>query len=164
MIIRLAQKSDLAPIIEIYNQVVPLYRYTADMEKVSVKKREKWFDEHVPDKNPLLVSENNLKITGWISLSPYRPGRKAFQHVREISYYIHQDFRRQGIASQLFQHMLDLCLGLKVYSIIAYLLEHNQASIGLLQKFGFEQWGFLPNLADFYGNKQAHLVYGKHLI
>ena len=163
MIIRTAQKSDLASIVEIYNQVVPLHRYTADMEKIEVNKREKWFDEHTPDENPLLVSEKDLKINGWISLSPYRPGRKAFRYVREVSYYVHQDSRKQGIASQLLQYVLNLCPDLKVYNLIAYLLEHNQASIALMRKFGFEQWGFFPDLADFEGKKQAHLIYGKHL-
>lgn len=35
--------------------------------------------------------------------------------------------------------------------------EQNEASIKLLEKFGFEKWGTLPKVANFNGAKFDHL-------
>jgi phosphinothricin acetyltransferase len=42
-------------------------------------------------------------------------------------------------------------------------LEGNQASLNLLEKMGFEQWGYLPRVADFDGREVGHLYYGRHM-
>ena len=39
----------------------------------------------------------------------------------------------------------------------------NWDSIGLLKKFGFEQWGHMPNVADFDGAECGHVYLGKRI-
>jgi L-amino acid N-acyltransferase YncA len=45
------------------------------------------------------------------------------------------------------------CLALQIKHLFAIVLEDNQASIRLLEKMGFEKWGYLPRVADFDGKE-----------
>ena len=51
--------------------------------------------------------------------------------------------------------------GFKV--LIAILLNKNPASIGLLDKFGFEPWGAMPGIALIDGQEADHLYFGLKL-
>ena len=84
----------------------------------------------------------------------------ALRHTAEVSYYIHANYRRQGIASTLLRHALQLCPTLQIKSLLAILMEPNSASIQLLQKHGFSQWGRLPNVAEFDTLEVSQVVYG----
>ena len=61
------------------------------MNPVRVKDRINWFKEHDQKKYPIIVAEQNDKILGWISLSPYRPGRLALRFTAEVSYFVHNN-------------------------------------------------------------------------
>ncbi len=58
---------------------------------------------------------------------------------------------------------MDRCPVLQIKTLFAILLEDNCASISLLEKFGFEAWGFMPKVADFDGREVGHLYYGLRL-
>ena len=47
--------------------------------------------------------------------------------------------------------------------LIAMLLDKNPASIGLLQKFGFKEWGRMPGIARIDDQTADHLYYGLEL-
>jgi Sortase and related acyltransferases len=103
------------------------------------------------------------QVAGWCSLSAYRPGRAALRFTAEISYYIGLAYHRQGIATALIEHALAACPALRIRHLFAIVLEGNQASLKLLEKMGFEQWGYLPRVADFDGREVGHLYYGRHV-
>ena len=44
--------------------------------------------------------------------------------------------------------------------LFAIILDSNQGSIRLLEKYGFKKWGHLPRVADFDGIEVGHLYYG----
>ena len=46
---------------------------------------------------------------------------------------------------------------------MAILLDCNSASIALLKKYGFSEWGRLPEIACLSGCYFDHLYYGKAL-
>ena len=163
MIIRFAQKEDLPAIVDIYNQAIPSHRSTGDTQPLRVEDRLTWFEEHRPEKHPILVAEVEGRVAGWCSLSAYRPGRAAFRFAAEISYYIASAYHRQGIATALVEHVLAACPALQIRHLFAIILENNQASLRLLEKMGFEQWGYLPRVANFDGTEIGHLYYGRHL-
>jgi L-amino acid N-acyltransferase YncA len=133
---------------------------TADIAPVSIESRKPWLRDHPPAKYPIYVAQNHAQITGWCSLSPYRAGREALRHTTEISYYVHNDFRRQGIGSALIAHAIQDCHRLEIKSLFAILLDINPASLKVLEKLGFEKWGHMPNIADFDGRECGHLYYG----
>jgi phosphinothricin acetyltransferase len=52
---------------------------------------------------------------------------------------------------------------LQIRHLFAIVLEGNEGSRRLLEKMGFEKWGYLPRVADFDGKEVGHLYYGRHL-
>jgi phosphinothricin acetyltransferase len=163
MIIRIAKKDDLAAIVDIYNQSIPSHQSTGDTQPLRVEDRVAWFEEHRSEKHPIFVAEVDGGVAGWCSLSAYRPGRAALRFTAEISYYIAVDHHRQGIGTTLIEHALAACPALQIRHLLAIVLEVNQASLKLLEKMGFEQWGYLPRVADFDGEEVGHLYYGRHV-
>ena len=163
MNIRLATEHDWDDIINIYNQAVDERSSTADIEHVSVESRSDWLRQHSANTYPIFVIEIDNKITGWCSLSPYRPGRGALQNVAEISFYIHRDYRRKGMADLLVSHALKISPDLGFNNLIAILLDTNKASVQLLEKHGFQKWGHLPDIADFKIKRCGQYIYGKKI-
>ena len=158
--IRTAQFSDLESIIEIYNQAIDAKFPTGFTERVKVEDRVGWFYEHAPGKYPLFVYVADDKVVGWFSVSPYRAGRDALRFTTEISYFVHSDYRKVGVASQLLVYGVNACRQLHFKTAIAIVLDRNVASMKLMEKFGFHKWAFLPGVADFDGVECSHVYYG----
>jgi L-amino acid N-acyltransferase YncA len=161
--IKPADISHLDRIIEIYNQAINEGFATADTKPYTVKDKIPWFESH-DSIHPIYISIMENEVVGWLSVSPYRPGRMALSKAREVSYYVDSNYRRRNIASQLLQHAINEAKNLGAESYIAILLDKNMASINILEKFNFQIWGHLPGIADFDGVRCGHLYYGKHLL
>jgi L-amino acid N-acyltransferase YncA len=161
--IRDAIHTDLARIVEIYNQAIDAKFQTADTEPVTVNDKTPCFDAHLNADYPLIVEERDGIVRGWLSISAYRPGRKALQDCVEISYYVDHSFLRQGIGSALLSKGIEMCKKLNHYSLIAIILDRNEQSIQLMKKFGFSLWAHLPGIANFDGERCGHVYYGMHL-
>ncbi len=160
MKIRTATFDDIETMVDIYNQAIAAGQRTADITPVSAGDRKKWFEDHPPDKYPILVAEEGDLIVGYLTISAYRPGRMALCYTAEVSYYVHFEQHRQGIASKLLHHAIGMCPSLQIKTLFAILLDSNQGSIKLLEKFGFEKWGHMPRVAEFDGIEAGHLYYG----
>lgn len=163
MDIRIAKIEDLGAIVEIYNQAIAIGQKTADLTPVSVEERKAWFEAHPVDKYPILVAQQDDAILGYLTLSAYRPGRMALRHTAEVSYYVHFNHHRKGVASNLLQQAIEMCPTLQIKTLFAILIDSNEASIKLLEKFGFERWGYLPRVAEFDGLEFGHYYYGYRL-
>lgn len=163
MILRTAQDSDLPGIVAIYNQAVREQFCTGDTQPVSVEGRRDWFDQHTAETYPIFVVEDSGVLLGWCSLSPYRPGRGALRTTAEISYYIDSVQRGKGLGNRLVQHALTEAPTLGFTHLLAILMDVNTASIRLLEKFSFQQWGFLPGVARFDSAVCGQLIYGREL-
>jgi len=161
---RIATEEDLPAITEIYNQAIALQSATADISPVSMESRRTWLKEHSPNQHPVLIAENGDDILGWCSLSAYRPGRMALRHTAEISYYVDEHFRGKGVGSLLISNAIEQCDKLGIKTLFAIILDINRDSTLILEKFGFEQWGHLPSVADFEGRECGHLYYGLRVI
>ena len=163
MIISIAQKNDLKQMVDIYNQAIEAGQNTADTETFSVADRQEWFESHNTENYPLFVAKEGDTVLGYLTISPYRYGRKALRHTAEISYYIHFEHHRKGVASKLMQEALEQCPYLQIKTLIAILIGANQGSIKLLEKNGFEEWGNMPEIVELESGKFSHLYYGLHL-
>ncbi len=161
--IRPAGPADLDRLVEIYNQAIAAGDATADTVPVTVAGRRSWFEVHDPDAHPIYVCPDAQgRVLGYLSLSPYR-GRPALARTAEVSYYVDYAHHGRGVGSALMAHALreSPALGRKV--LIAILLEWNAASIGLLEKFGFERWGYLPEVAELDGRLCGQYYYGRRV-
>lgn len=163
MHIRKAGPGDLPHINCIYNQAVNQGFCTAHLEQVDMVYRKQWFDRHQENRFPVFVVESRSKVQAWLSLSPYRQGRQALDHVAEVSYYVDRDFRRKGAASLLMDHAIQEAPTRGICILIAILLDKNPASIALLQKYAFSRWAALPGIALIKGEQADHLYYGLKL-
>jgi len=161
MNIRIAEEHDLSQIVEIYNQAVAQKGATADLSPVSAESRIGWFADHKPDVYPIWVAEQSECVLGWCSMSAYRPGRMALRRTAEISYYVHEDHRRKGVASALIQHAIEQCPALKIRNLFSLLLDINEPSVRILEKFGFVKWGHMPDVAELDRKTCGHLIYGR---
>ncbi|MDW7692868.1 GNAT family N-acetyltransferase [Flammeovirgaceae bacterium SG7u.111] len=159
--IRPAISDDFESVIHIYNQAVTSSFCTADTEPVTLEERLDWFRSHVGGAYPIFVAESEGEVLGWISISAYRLGRKALRFAVEVSYYVERNLLGKGIGSFLMDCALKEAKELGYKSIFAILLDRNEKSIALLEKFGFEKWGHLPEICDFDGEICGQFYYGR---
>ena len=160
MNIRIAKVEDLEEIVEIYNQAIAAGEKTGDIAPVTTDNRKDWFKGHTPNKYPILVAEKSDSIVGYLTISAYRSGRLALQHTAEVSFFIHFEHHREGVASHLLRYAIDISPSLQIKTLFAILVDSNQNSIRLLEKYGFERWGHMPRVAEFDGIEFGHLYYG----
>jgi len=163
MPIRISEQRDWTEIIAIYNQAVEVRGATADLTPVSEQSRRAWFEVHADRRLPIYVDEFSGKIRGWCSVSPYRSGRAALEKTAELSYYVHADFRRKGVATGLIEQAINGCRSVGFKNVFAILLGGNTASIAVLTKLKFELWGCLPGVAEIDGREIDHLYFGKRI-
>ena len=161
--IALAQPAHLQAINRIYNQAVQDGFRTAHNQPVDINYRRQWFDQHSADHYPVWVYSKNNKVLGWISLSAYRPGRKALSEVVEVSYYVDYEYHGQGIATRLMEHAIAFCKDHSYRIVVAILLSQNVPSIQLLNNFYFEEGGRIPDAYHFRGEFRDHLYMFKRL-
>jgi phosphinothricin acetyltransferase len=163
MKIRIARIEDLPFIVKIYNQSILSKGSTCDLNPVLVEDRKEWFDQHNEEKHPIFVAEIDDNVVGWCSLSAYRLGRMALRYTAEISYFIDKNYQGQGLAKALVEYAISRCPLLKIKNLFAIILELNRGSVRLLEQMGFQQWGYLPRVADFDGRECGHLYYGRRV-
>ncbi len=158
-----AKREDLPQIVEIYNQAILAGQRTADTKVFTLESRLEWFNSHSGEKYPLLVAKEGDVVYGYLTLSAYRFGRKALSKTAEISYYIHFDHHRKGVGSMLIDAAIEICLDLNINTLIAILIGCNQGSLGILDKYGFKEWGCFPNIVELDSKSFDHMYYGLHL-
>lgn len=146
---RTAAPEDLDEIVSIYNQAVLQGGMTADLSTFSTADKREWFESHLPSRYPVFVCDYGSRLGGWLSISPYRPGRQALRFTVEVSCYVHSDFRRLKVGSALLQHAIQWCKASGYRNIFAIVLDTNQPSLAFFRKHGFETWGHLPGVAEF---------------
>ena len=161
--IRFANISDLPSIVDIYNQAIRSKAATGDMDEFNLEERINWFNKFDADNYPIYVAEQNDKIVGYATLSPYRPGRDAMNKIAEISFFLDYSYRGLGIGSNLLEYVMSDCKRLGKEILLAILLDINTESIHLLNKYKFQEWGRLPKVINFNGKICDHLIYGLDL-
>jgi L-amino acid N-acyltransferase YncA len=159
---RLARREDLPAIVEIYNSTIASRNVTADIEPVSVASRLGWFEEHTPQRRPLWVAEMDGGIAGWLSFSNFY-GRPAYDGTAELSVYVHQDFRRQGLGAYLLREALGHAPAIGIDSLLGFIFSHNGTSLALFERFGFARWGELPRVAVLGGVERDLVIVGRRV-
>lgn len=158
-----ATLDDLPGIVSIYNSTIPGRMVTADTEPVSVESKVKWFGEHLMDKRPLWVVEDEANdIIGWISFQSFY-GRPAYDATAEISIYLHERIRGKGLGKKVLQHAIDNCHRFGIKTLLGFIFAHNIPSLKLFEGFGFQQWANLSNVAVLDGVERSLIILGKRI-
>jgi L-amino acid N-acyltransferase YncA len=160
--IRDAAEADLPAIVAIHNAAIASRISTAQLEPVTIEGWRGWLLEHSPDQYPLWVAETDGRVVGWLSFGQFLP-RCAYRGAAEVSVYVHEKFRRQGVARRLLEEAIARAPSLGIDAIVGLIFGHNQPSLKLFERLGFERWGLLPRIAQLDGNKRDLVIMGRHL-
>jgi len=158
-----ATLADLPKIVSTYNSTIPSRLVTADLEPVSVESRRAWFDAHSPQHRPLWTIEADGQYAGWMSFSSFY-GRPAYDGTVEVSIYLEESARGKGLGKACLQKAFDACAGLKVSTLLGFIFDHNEPSLQLFYRMGFEKWAHLPRIADMDGVERGLIIVGKRLV
>jgi phosphinothricin acetyltransferase len=156
---RLAREADLPAIVAIYNETIPSRLVTADLEPVSVESRRRWFLEHDRPTRPLWVVERAGEPCAWLSFSSFY-GRAAYAGTAEISVYVAERARRSGVASYLLRAAASAAPQLQVNTLLGFIFGHNEPSLALFERFGYQRWGVLPRVAILDGIVRDLVIVG----
>ena len=159
--IRDALESDLPIIIDIYNATVPTRMVTAELEPTTVEARLPWFQEHSSGQHPFWVVESDGRVIGWLDFKKFLP-RCAYRGTAEISVYVDDRFRRQGVARRLLEEAIARAPSLGITALVGLIFAHNEPSLKLFERLGFDRWGLLPRIARLDGVERDLIVMGRH--
>ena len=159
---RVARLDDLPAIVAIYNSTIPSRRVTADTEPVSVESRLPWFHAHPANYRPLWVVEEAGDIIGWLSYSDFH-ARPAYAHTAELSIYLHEKARGKGLGSYLLTQAIETAPQLSIHTLVGLIFGHNQPSLKLFERFGFERWADMPRVAVLDGIERDLIIVGKRI-
>lgn len=162
-VIRRLISADFPAVKDIYVDAVADKFQTADLEMPDDLRWKQWWDLHSSDAYPVLVAANDKQVVGWISISPYRSGRMALAGTIELSYYVHRDHRRNGVASQLLQSAIVEAGRCNYRKAVCIVLGRNIPSKSFLKKAGFILWGVLPDVACIDDQYCDHEYWGMDL-
>ncbi len=159
---RVAEAADLPQIVAIYNSTVASRQVTADTEPVSVESRQTWFAAHQRQDRPLWVVEQAGQVVGWLSFSSFY-GRPAYQGCAEVSIYLAELVRGQGLGRFLLQSAIDFAPSIALHTLLGFVFGHNTPSVQMFERFGFARWGHLPDVAELDGIARDLLIFGLRL-
>jgi phosphinothricin acetyltransferase len=76
---------------------------------------------------------------------------------------VSEKFRRRGIGRQLLEKAIADAPRLKTRALVGYVLGHNEASLALFERAGFQRWGRLPRIARFENAERDLVIVGRHV-
>jgi phosphinothricin acetyltransferase len=109
---------------------------------------ESWDESH--SKTCRLVAKSGNKTLGWTALSPVS-GRCVYSGVADVSIYISQSYKGQGIGTALLCSMIELSEKEGFWTLQAGIFPENTSSIKLHKKAGFREVGVRERLGKMNG-------------
>jgi len=100
-------------------------------------------------------------VIGWLDFKKFLP-RTAYRGTVEISVYVDEKFRRRGVGQRLLEQAIARAPSLGITALVGLIFGHNEPSLKLFQRLGFERWGFFPGVAQLDGVKRDLVVMGQH--
>jgi phosphinothricin acetyltransferase len=142
--IRLAKAEDAAGILAIYAPYITDTSYTFEAEVPSIEA----FADRIRNylaQWPWLVYESDGIIAGYAYASRYRE-RIGYQWCVECSVYIHDDFRRKGIAKALYSALFRILNQQGYFNVYAVINLPNDNSVRLHEACGFSWFANYENV------------------
>ncbi len=109
---------------------------------------EQWDKSHLIDCR--LVAKSGKKVVGWIALSPVS-NRCVYKGVVEVSLYVKDSFRGQGIGKALLKAAIEESERLGIWSLQSGTFPENTASIALQKSCGFREVGIREKIGCMNG-------------
>jgi len=155
--IRRAELGDVPAITDIYNEAILTTVATFDTEVKTIADREQWFQAH-GERHPILVSLVDGKVVGWASLTEWSD-RCAYSDTAEASFYVHSNFRHQGIGRKLLEAIIEEARRAKLHTLLGRVAEGSEESLHLSYAAGFVLVGTLKEVGRKFGRLlDVHLL------
>ena len=150
MTIRDATPADVAGLLAIHNEAVRTTTAIWDEDEVDLADRATWLDDRLAAGFPVLVAEVDGVVAGYAAYGPWRP-KSGYRHTVENSLYVLASHHGQGLASALFDELLDRARTAGLHRMIAMIESGNRVSIDLHARRGFRVVGQLPQVGTKFG-------------
>lgn len=159
---KIAQPSDLAQIVSTYNSTIPSKLVTADLEPVTIESKQTWFDAHNAIQRPLWIVLLDGEYAGWMSFNSFY-GRPAYNGTVEVSIYLEESARGKGLGKACLIKAFEACEDLQITTLLGFIFDHNEPSLQLFYKMGFEKWAHLPKIANMIEAERGLIIVGKRV-
>ena len=105
---------------------------------------EEWNNSHL--KLCRLIARRGDNVLGWTALSP-TSSRCVYAGVAEVSIYIGEYHKRQGVGTTLLNAVIELSEENGFWTLQAGIIKENSASLNLHKKCGFRELGTREKIA-----------------
>ncbi|MET8980552.1 N-acetyltransferase family protein [Streptomyces sp. NPDC004539] len=158
-------EGDLAALTELYNHYVHETPITFDTAVFTVEERRPWLLSH-PEDGPyrLMVATDtdSQEILGYATSSPYRP-KAAYSTSVEITVYVAPGVGGRGVGTLLYEALFEALAGEDVHRAYAGIVQPNEASTRLHERFGFQHVGTYREVGRKFGRYWDVAWYEKKL-
>ena len=144
MEIRFAKPSDARSLLDIYAPYVENTAITFEYEVPTIEDFATRIAKTL-EKYPYLVAEEDGVVVGYAYASTYY-ARAAYDWAVELSVYVSQDARGQGVGSKLYDALEDLLEQIGYIHFLACISLPNEASLALHRKRGYQQVAHFPKI------------------
>ncbi|MEZ5311987.1 MAG: N-acetyltransferase family protein [Microthrixaceae bacterium] len=137
MKIRPAEIDDAEAIRNIYNPYVVDSTATFDLIPRTLEQQQDWIKDRSGARFILVAEDDEGTVRGFASISQYRD-RPAYSPTVENSIYVDQSFVGRGLGRSLMEELIETARSHGFHSMIAKIVEGQDASVALHQSCGFE--------------------------
>jgi phosphinothricin acetyltransferase len=145
MEVRDLQAGDWPEAARIYAEGIATGNATFETE---VPSWEQWEHSHLPAHR--LVAEEDGRVVGWIGLAPVS-ARPCYAGVAEISVYVTESVRGQGVGSKLLAAVVESSERSGIWTLQTSVFPENEPSLALLRRFGFRTVGTRERIGRLHG-------------
>lgn len=139
-------ENNFSNVAEIYNEGIATGMATFE---TSIPSWETWDQSHLPYGRISVLDENH-QMLGWAALSPVS-SRCVYGGVAEVSVYVADAARGQGLGSQLLKSLIAESEKNNIWTLQSGIFRENKASISIHSKCGFRMIGYKEKIGKLHG-------------
>lgn len=162
MKIRLAERTDVPAMREIFNEVLRNSNSIYRENEVTIDDRYAWFDEKIEHGFPIFGAYEGDQLVGYAGYGSWRSAQ-GYRKSVELTIYVDQKFRGSGIGSELMKTIIKQAKTDGHHVMIGAIDSDNQQSINFHKRFGFIETARMPEVA-LKNNKWLTLVFMQKLL
>jgi phosphinothricin acetyltransferase len=143
--VRDLRPGDWPEVARIYREGIETGNATFETE---VPSWEEWNRRHLAAHR--FVAERDGRVVGWVALLPVS-SRECYSGVAEVSTYVSEDARSQGVGRELLAAAIESAERAGVWTLQTSVFPENEASLRLLRRFGFREVGVRERIGRLHG-------------
>ena len=139
MLVRDAADSDLAGILEIYNDIIQTSTAVYSVEPVVLEERRAWLASRRERGFPVLVAVDGTEVLGFASFGDWRGIWAGYRYTVEHTVHVRANVRRRGVGRELVEALIPRARDLGKHVMIGSIDATNLDSLLFHQRLGFER-------------------------